>query len=675
MAAVFLALLYNSPAGLVLYWTSNNIYNLVKNVIQSMWKINERKTSSKIIRDNALNDNKTFVLALLALALLIGLVIPSSVISSSVEEFSHSVSGEIVSPLRFVIHTMLQAGGFLLWGVSLFFLFQSKARRMLTVVAVSLLIMSVMDTFVYWKDYGFLTEKLVLSNYCRSGPSIQNSSLALIIALSAVAYFFMRIKQKQIIISFLFIAVVSFAAYGMTHIAKINSSFVYVKKNMTIKDDIENSVDIFEKVFTFSRNGDNVIILMLDRAQSQHIPYIFEEKPELLKSFNGFIYYPNMVSFGGHTNVAAPALFGGYHYTPAEIQKRDDGQSLKDKYNEGLQVLPKIMVQNGFDVVVANLPFTDESDEFIGRIFGDLKNIKTVNIIKKYIELYYRGRLPIESDVKTEDYDPVVKRNLFQFALFKCSPYAMRTKVYNNGNYMNIDSRTRSSSGNYTKEMLGNYLSLLFYPQMTQIVDDDKNHCAIMVNYLVHAPSFLQYPDYELVPVVTNRGNGIFANDPQYHVAALSLILISKWLDYLKENGVWDNARIIIMSDHGNADFINPIPANITLPGGSKLQDYNPVLLVKDFGAVKEFSVDSAFMTNADVPTIAMKDIAENPVNPFNQMPLYTDKAYGVLVPTIYWRSWSRHGEYTYAIKDNEWLRVKENVFKKENWSKHTFEK
>jgi membrane protein insertase Oxa1/YidC/SpoIIIJ len=32
MALVFLALLYNSPAGLVLYWTLNNIFSLVKNI-------------------------------------------------------------------------------------------------------------------------------------------------------------------------------------------------------------------------------------------------------------------------------------------------------------------------------------------------------------------------------------------------------------------------------------------------------------------------------------------------------------------------------------------------------------------------------------------------------------------------------------------------------------------
>lgn len=39
MALVFLVLLYNSPAGLVMYWTMNNIYSLMKNIIHNPVKL------------------------------------------------------------------------------------------------------------------------------------------------------------------------------------------------------------------------------------------------------------------------------------------------------------------------------------------------------------------------------------------------------------------------------------------------------------------------------------------------------------------------------------------------------------------------------------------------------------------------------------------------------------
>jgi hypothetical protein len=643
----------------------------VKNIIKN--SLNNKKTKEPAaIKDNALNDSRTFILAALAIALLTGLVIPSGVVSSGVEEFSYSADGELVSPLRFVVHTALQAGGFFLWGICLYFLFQGKARVVLTTAAVSLLIMSVMDTFVYWRDYGFLTQELVLSNYFSPGSTQQNITLAVIIALSATAFFLMSIRQKQLIISLLFITVISFALLSLTDIVKTNAAFADVKKH-GIKNN-SAQIDTVEKVFKLSKKGKNIIVLMLDMAQSQHIPFIFEEKPRLLKSFHGFTYYPNMVSFGGSTFYGAPALFGGYYYTPAEMQKRTE-QKLNNKYNEAMQVLPRIMAQNGFDVSVSNLPFTDASEAFAKQIFADAENINATDIIDKYIDRYYRGRLPIaNSTITVKDYNHIVKKNLFQFSLVKCSPFAMRTKVYNNGGYMNVDNRDKNFTGNYSKSMLQNYFSLLLYPQMTQFTDDDVISCVIADNDLTHASCFLQYPDYEPIATVTNRGDGLFSNNPQYHAAMLCFLLLSKWLDELKENNVWDNTRIIIMSDHGNTWSNNNIPANIALPGGDKLQKFNNLLMVKDFGAAKEFSVDSSFMTSADIPAIAVKNIIDNPVNPFTKEPLYTDKNNGVIITTANWKPKSKHGEYNYNIKNNEYLKVKDNVFKRENWTKHSVE-
>jgi hypothetical protein len=248
----------------------------------------------------------------------------------------------------------------------------------------------------------------------------------------------------------------------------------------------------------------------------------------------------------------------------------------------------------------------------------------------------------------------------------------MRGKVYNNGTYMNVDD---GLTGNYTRETLKNYISLLLYPQMTKIVDDDRNKCVIADNELVHAPSFLQYPNYEPVAVVTNRGDGMFSNNKQYHVTMLAFLLISRWFDYLKENNVWDNTRIIIMSDHGSDDKYNDIPANITLPGNEQMQRFNNILMVKDFDADSELSVDSAFMTSADIPTIAVRGIIDNPINPFTSEPLYTDKDSGVIIPTTRWKSISKHSKYTYDFKDNDWLKVNENIFKKENWARYSVEK
>ena len=96
-----------------------------------------------------------------------------------------------------------------------------------------------------------------------------------------------------------------------------------------------------EQILPLSKNGTNVIVFMLDRAVSGYIPYLFQEKPQLQDQFAGFTYYPNTLSFGVSTVVGTPPLFGGYEYTPEEINKRAD-EMLSSKQNEALKVMPKI---------------------------------------------------------------------------------------------------------------------------------------------------------------------------------------------------------------------------------------------------------------------------------------------------------------------------------------------
>ena len=87
----------------------------------------------------------------------------------------------------------------------------------------------------------------------------------------------------------------------------------------------------------------NVIVIMHDRAISGFMSVVLEEdeiatagkinklkekglsKEELcsIKSlrqkFQGFVYYPNTISFGFYTLQGAPAIFGGYEYSPKNM--------------------------------------------------------------------------------------------------------------------------------------------------------------------------------------------------------------------------------------------------------------------------------------------------------------------------------------------------------------------
>jgi arylsulfatase A-like enzyme len=177
------------------------------------------------------------------------------------------------------------------------------------------------------------------------------------------------------------------------------------------------------------------------------------------------------------------------------------------------------------------------------------------------------------------------------------------------------------------------------------------------------------------VPEITNRGKGPFADKEDYHVNMASFLLLARWFDFLKTNSVWDNTRIIIVSDHGFSPT-GRIPSHfsneIILPNKDSVESYNCLLMVKDFGASGDVRTDNTFMTNADVPLLAVRDIVENPVNPFTGAPLAEDKADGVTITTSHLWEISKQKKYTFDIKPNEWLHVRDNIFDLANWGRVT---
>ena len=178
---------------------------------------------------------------------------------------------------------------------------------------------------------------------------------------------------------------------------------------------------------------------------------------------------------------------------------------------------------------------------------------------------------------------------------------------------------------------------------MTEICDDG-DHFLMMSNDLTHSVNLLKEPDYTAEDWVDNteydrthmkrydgEGNYITLDNRtkmcHYHVNMAMLLLLGKWCDYMKQQGVYDNTRIIITSDHAiNLHLEN----DIYVPGkdyeSGKEQDidirqFNCLLMEKDFNATG-FRVDDSFMTNADVPAMALEGVADSPVNPFTGHPI-----------------------------------------------------
>ena len=156
-----------------------------------------------------------------------------------------------------------------------------------------------------------------------------------------------------------------------------------------------------------------------------------------------------------------------------------------------------------------------------------------------------------------------------------------------------------------------------------------------------------------------------------YESLVLSMAELGNYMDYLKENDAYDNTRIIIVSDHG---------ADIQLFDELIFEDvngewYNCLLMVKDFES-SGFTTDNSFMTNADVPAIALNGIVEDPVNPYTGNPIDTlPKNEGVFVSFSdspdekLWNPNLNNGNTFYYDEDCVWFKITDgDIFDEDNW-------
>ena len=160
-----------------------------------------------------------------------------------------------------------------------------------------------------------------------------------------------------------------------------------------------------------------------------------------------------------------------------------------------------------------------------------------------------------------------------------------------------------------------------------------------------------------------------------YQTNIAALMRLADWFDTLKEQGVYDNTRIIIASDHGfSLQQISELLIDDTAYADSVNQRYGdaefyfPLLLVKDFGSDEPFTVSDEFMTLADVPTIAAQDVIEDPSNPFTGKPINSDEktAHEQYVIASDELSISKNNGNTYLPA--RWYAVSGSIWDQDNW-------
>jgi hypothetical protein len=598
-----------------------------------------------------------FGLACAVTAVLIGLCIPAAVIASSPEEFCF-IDG-YKSPFPFIYNTLLQAAGLaLFWPLCVYSLFSEKIKAALAAVFSILCVYAVLNDTVFQSDYGTISNTLHFATTGVLAFTWQAAILNAAALLCVITGILALVKQNRarIINYCLGIMLTALTVYGGYNMARIYSVY---GRYAEMRNTSESEIGTLKPVFSLSKDNPNIVVVMADAAINGYVKPIFDEHPRLKEIFDGFTLYPNTVSFAAHTVMGAPPVWGGYDYTPGAINARDS-EPLVGKQNESLLVLPSLLAGAGFNVTVTDPSWANF--EWIPdiRIYDKYENITAFNTEGRYTDLWYKQNNYGNSRLTSR----TIKRNMLRFALLKTSPPELRSQIYDDGWYLSADNEGDSNLG-----FINAYAVLDFLPQLTEYTAASPS-ALLITNNTPHNLAFLQYPDYTPAETVTDKGGGMFSQSEYYHVNNAFYLKFGEWLVELKRHGVYDNTRIIIVSDHGAGVDARLSEIDIPVPG-ERRESYNPLLLVKDFYTHGELKTDMDFMTNADVPALTLKGIVNEPVNPFTGSPIDTKpKQDGVYITTNHLPLPPHHGKFTFKITGDQWLRVHNNIFDPDNWEK-----
>ena len=673
MAALFLVLLYNSPSGMVLYWTCNNLFSLVKNIVMKLISKNKKPAKAAKAEKKAKADKGSykglFIFSCIACAALTGIYLPMTVISASPEEFVDMQT--LAHPAIYVLRSAVMATGlFIIWP-SVFRAMASKSgKRIIAYVMFALAAGIIVNSHLFGNDFGMMSNVLVYDITPSYSVTTGLVSLAATMGAAAVAVLVAKFGRNVATVIALSMALV-FAGLGISKTGAVNRGYADARKAVTDND----------PEFTLSKNGKNVVVLMIDRALGPMIPYLFNENQSLGKSFDGFTYYHNTMSYGAYTNFGTPGLYGGYEYTPERINERSS-ELLVDKQNEALKVMPVMFAKEGFKSTIVNPSYAGYKWNSDLTVFDGLENVSAYNTLFRYVPVNYG-----------ETYQKTVRRNLFCYSLYKGAPVLLQSFLYDNGRYNETSvtdwstapqvQRGTSIAYGHNKEFEAEYWAVNSLDKMTKIDDGDSNNYLFFNSRVAHEEQLLKEPEYAPADYIDNtkydqenkkrfKVNGklmlmLDVYDYQhYQVNMAALMAVGRWLDYLKANGCYDNTRIIIVSDHGFSlsNFSD------LLVGGSHQIDaewFTPLMMVKDFGSHGELIQSEEFMTNADTPYLASQGVIENPVNPFTGKKITNDAKQGEQ-KILYSGDWGVDKNNGYTFKPGEWYSVKDNIWKKANW-------
>ncbi|MCK5808225.1 YidC/Oxa1 family membrane protein insertase [bacterium] len=545
-------------------------------------------------------------------------------------------------------------------------------KTILTLFLTIIALYATANIFLFPASYGEMSHFVFKENIGRINYSfLSNFSVGLLIIAIVSLLPTFKNGQKYVFYT-LNIVAIAFLALA------IKESFHFShKRNGIIKTAAATTLT---PQFTFSKTGKNVVIVMLDRFIGSYVPESIKLIPGLDEKLDGFTWYKESLSPSNVTIGGEPSIMGGWDYNIHRMHNTRHSTSLFDKLDESTRILPYNFGKAGYKttMVMPPLPWRKRDNTRY------IENVSYISDLEgKYSNLWLREK---NISIKRAN----ISAKLLMFSLFSAAPTSARPAIYDDGNWllsatykkaitMKDDRVVRyENNASRIQEAIDTWSAIYYLPQISQTTDDQQPHFYYMSNLFPHKP-YITSQNFDIEPngeveypksVLDSFGGDVYALQHLYTDAAV-LNLITKWFDWMKQECVYDNTRIILVSDHGrwvhSPSFDRQKLPFSKVKKGNMPTTFNNLVMVKDFNQRGIMQVDSTFMTTADIPHIALEGIiqGENPYTgnpiapPADKFPFY-----------LYNISWQFEHLQKDSYRINEAYKIdKPSIFTTGNWS------
>ena len=465
-------------------------------------------------------------------------------------------------------------------------LLPKKLRAFYLMLLLTITIVSFIHNTIIPIEMGSLQETKFLFQDNLAQPIIMYimEGFALIIIFLVAFYLIEKRYYKQIVISLLLLNIV---LVSQSIIASVNTGTFWKLPKINI--DASSSISL-------SKDQENIVFFVADMFQGWYMKEILENEPELRKELSGFVWYPNTLSVSSITSTSMPAIIGGYDYTIDKLNK-DLAHTLNEKMTKITEEFYGRIKQNGYSYTSTDM------------IYSKIDKNKFDSYLPKWTEKWDRWNKTLQIEGAVEIGYEILWKN----ALFYSLPLVLKPELYDKGRWIKPDENINENSNSAKKY---NFLRLMPYISNNE---NDKPSFTYIHTMASHQP-------WDII-----SDDGIIQKDVSpYENNKWVLKTFIKWINWMKENGVYDNTKIVFLSDHGihwihfKGEVDNTMP--IKNMNSFYSEDFSPwvketypqlikgmfpVLLVKDFNTKKPLHEDNRFMSNADASYIVFDK--ENP--------------------------------------------------------------